>query len=113
MRAAQGKLEQAKVAAATVCGKDKEIAALPWFWSDQYDLKLKIAGLNTGYDDIDALGGKQTASVGGRHERVADGFECAAARLVQHAPDAVRIGLDADDLVVAGLDRCRVADGLP
>ncbi len=44
--------EQAKVAAATVCGKTKEIAALPWFWSDQYDLKLQIAGLNTGYDEI-------------------------------------------------------------
>ena len=45
-------VEQAKVAAATICGKDKEIAALPWFWSDQYDLKLKIAGLNTGYDNL-------------------------------------------------------------
>lgn len=44
--------EQAKVAAATVCGKSKKIAALPWFWSDQYDLKLQIAGLNTGYDDV-------------------------------------------------------------
>lgn len=44
--------EQAKVAAATMCGKDKTIAALPWFWSDQYDLKLQIAGLNSGYDEI-------------------------------------------------------------
>lgn len=44
--------EQAKVAAATMCGKSKEIAALPWFWSDQYDLKLQIAGLNTGYDEV-------------------------------------------------------------
>ncbi|HKY57899.1 MAG TPA: FAD-dependent oxidoreductase [Aeromicrobium sp.] len=44
--------EQAKVAAATICGKSKEIAALPWFWSDQYDVKLQIAGLNTGYDEI-------------------------------------------------------------
>lgn len=44
--------EQAKVAAATLCGKDKTIAALPWFWSDQYDLKLQIAGLNTGYDEV-------------------------------------------------------------
>lgn len=44
--------EQAKVAAATVCGKSKQIAALPWFWSDQYDLKLQIAGLNTGYDEV-------------------------------------------------------------
>lgn len=44
--------EQAKVAAATISGKSKEIAALPWFWSDQYDVKLQIAGLNTGYDEI-------------------------------------------------------------
>jgi len=44
--------EQAKVAAATLCGKSKTITALPWFWSDQYDLKLQIAGLNTGYDEV-------------------------------------------------------------
>lgn len=44
--------EQAKVAAATICGTTKRIAALPWFWSDQYDLKLQIAGLNTGYDEL-------------------------------------------------------------
>lgn len=44
--------EQAKVAAATICGKSRKIAALPWFWSDQYDVKLQIAGLNTGYDEV-------------------------------------------------------------
>lgn len=44
--------EQAKVAAATLCGKAKEITALPWFWSDQYDVKLQIAGLNIGYDEV-------------------------------------------------------------
>jgi len=26
--------------------------SLPWFWSDQFDLKLQIAGLSTGYDDV-------------------------------------------------------------
>ncbi len=45
-------VEQAKVVAATICGKDTSISALPWFWSDQYDLKLQIAGLSTGYDEI-------------------------------------------------------------
>ena len=35
------------------------------------------------------------------------------ATIRKHAPEVVRIGLDTDDLVVAGLDRCRVADGLP
>lgn len=44
--------EHAKVAAATLCGKTKTISALPWFWSDQYDLKLQIAGLNTGHDAV-------------------------------------------------------------
>lgn len=44
--------EQAKTAAATLCGRERPIAALPWFWSDQYDLKLQIAGLNTGYDEV-------------------------------------------------------------
>lgn len=44
--------EQAKVAAATICGKAKTITALPWFWSDQYELKLQIAGLNEGYDSV-------------------------------------------------------------
>lgn len=44
--------EQAKIAAASICGKYSSIAALPWFWSDQYDLKLQIAGLNTGYDEV-------------------------------------------------------------
>jgi 3-phenylpropionate/trans-cinnamate dioxygenase ferredoxin reductase subunit len=44
--------EQAKTAAATLCGKERPIAALPWFWSEQYDLKLQIAGLNLGYDEL-------------------------------------------------------------
>ena len=44
--------EQAKVAAATLCGKAKQYNALPWFWSDQYDIKLQIAGLNHGYDQL-------------------------------------------------------------
>ena len=44
--------DQAKSAAASICGLDKVYSALPWFWSDQYDLKLQIAGLNQGYDDV-------------------------------------------------------------
>jgi 3-phenylpropionate/trans-cinnamate dioxygenase ferredoxin reductase subunit len=58
-------VEQAKVVAATICGKEKSISALPWFWSDQFDLKLQIAGLSTGYDDVvlrgDPQGGRDFA----------------------------------------------------
>ena len=45
-------VEQAKAVAATIGGKQREISALPWFWSDQYNLKLKIAGLNDGHDEV-------------------------------------------------------------
>ena len=44
--------EQAKVAAAHINGKGKPYNSLPWFWSDQFDLKLQIAGLFQGYDEI-------------------------------------------------------------
>ena len=45
-------VEQAKTAAANICGQDVAYAQVPWFWSDQYDLKLQIAGLSEGYDDV-------------------------------------------------------------
>ena len=43
-------LEQAKTAASNICGEDVEYSQVPWFWSDQYDLKLQIAGISQGYD---------------------------------------------------------------
>jgi 3-phenylpropionate/trans-cinnamate dioxygenase ferredoxin reductase subunit len=45
-------LEQAKTAAGNVCGDDVRYEQVPWFWSDQYDIKLQIAGLSGNYDDI-------------------------------------------------------------
>lgn len=44
--------EQAKTAAAHICSKGKAYDSLPWFWSDQFDLKLQIAGLSTDYDHV-------------------------------------------------------------
>ncbi|MCX7052831.1 MAG: FAD-dependent oxidoreductase [Proteobacteria bacterium] len=43
-------VEQAKTAASNICGKAVRHEHVPWFWSDQYDLKLQIAGLSQGYD---------------------------------------------------------------
>ncbi len=45
-------LEQAKTAVSNICGVESHYSQVPWFWSDQYDLKLQIAGLSEGYDDI-------------------------------------------------------------
>jgi 3-phenylpropionate/trans-cinnamate dioxygenase ferredoxin reductase subunit len=42
--------EQAKTAAKNICGIHSEYNAFPWFWSDQYDVKLQTAGLSKGYD---------------------------------------------------------------
>ncbi|MBI2994561.1 MAG: FAD-dependent oxidoreductase [Gammaproteobacteria bacterium] len=52
LESVQNATEQARIAAATLCGKAQDYNALPWFWSDQYDLKLQIAGLSQGYDEI-------------------------------------------------------------
>lgn len=64
----------AKSVAAAICGKEKPIDALPWFWSDQYDLKLQIVGLNTGYDEVvvrgDAATGRDFACFYLHHGRV-------------------------------------------
>lgn len=38
--------------AAVIMGSDQDYVAKPWFWSDQYDVTLQIAGLNTGYDRV-------------------------------------------------------------
>ncbi|HHU68318.1 FAD-dependent oxidoreductase [Corynebacterium sp.] len=43
-------IEHAKVAAYSVVGKREDYAGIPWFWSNQGDLKLQIAGLSLGYD---------------------------------------------------------------
>jgi 3-phenylpropionate/trans-cinnamate dioxygenase ferredoxin reductase component len=50
LESVQNAVSQAKTAAATLAGRHQPNVAVPWFWSDQYDLKLQIAGLSSGYD---------------------------------------------------------------
>ncbi|MDH3350834.1 MAG: FAD-dependent oxidoreductase [Gammaproteobacteria bacterium] len=45
-------VEQAKTAANNICGIETRYSQVPWFWSDQYDLKLQITGLSEGYDQV-------------------------------------------------------------
>lgn len=52
LESVQNALDQAETAAHTIAGKSREYTQLPWFWSNQYDVKLQIAGLNNGYDRI-------------------------------------------------------------
>jgi 3-phenylpropionate/trans-cinnamate dioxygenase ferredoxin reductase subunit len=55
-------LEQARSAAAWLAGKPKPNRAVPWFWSDQYDLKLQMAGLSQGHDRCVLRGDPATRS---------------------------------------------------
>lgn len=47
----QNAADQAKVVALDILGRPEAYAATPWFWSNQYDVKLQTVGLSTGYDD--------------------------------------------------------------
>ena len=53
-------LEQAKQAAAAICGKPPPAPEVPWFWSDQYDLRLQIAGLPFDTTEIAVRGDIET-----------------------------------------------------
>ena len=55
-------LEQARVAVLNILGGDDVYDQVPWFWSDQYDLKLQIVGLSTGYDRTVLRGDPATRS---------------------------------------------------
>ena len=52
LESVQNAVEQAKAAAAALMGQEKPFAAAPWFWSDQYDVKLQMVGLSSGHDRV-------------------------------------------------------------
>ncbi|WP_298361508.1 FAD/NAD(P)-binding oxidoreductase [uncultured Litoreibacter sp.] len=45
-------IDQAELVAENIMGAGKDYDPKPWFWSDQFDIKLQIAGLNSGYDMV-------------------------------------------------------------
>ena len=52
LESVQNAIDQAQAVAKNMLGAGEDYVPHPWFWSDQYDLKLQIAGLNTGYDQV-------------------------------------------------------------
>lgn len=55
-------IDQAEIVAQNILGAETDYVARPWFWSDQYDVKLQIAGLNTGYDRVVTRQGEDKVS---------------------------------------------------
>lgn len=50
LESVQNAIEQGKSAAGALMGKERPFSAAPWFWSDQYDVKLQMVGLAAGHD---------------------------------------------------------------
>lgn len=59
LESVQNAIEQAEAAAVNMLGGEQIYDPVPWFWSDQYDVKLQIAGLNQGYDRVVARPGQR------------------------------------------------------
>lgn len=62
LESVQNAMEQARIAARSMLGKQEPYRTVPWFWSDQYDLKLQMVGISTGFDRVifrgDLAGGR-------------------------------------------------------
>jgi len=62
LESVQNANDQATTAALAIAGTPKPYDAIPWFWSNQYDLKLQTVGLSAGYDDLILRGDPATRS---------------------------------------------------
>ncbi|HSW13278.1 MAG TPA: FAD-dependent oxidoreductase [Solimonas sp.] len=62
LESVQNAMEQGRAAAHTLFGQPKRYDMVPWFWSDQYDLKLQMVGLSTGFDQFVLRGDPATRS---------------------------------------------------
>ncbi|XQW83425.1 NAD(P)/FAD-dependent oxidoreductase [Thalassotalea piscium] len=52
LESVQNAVDQSKISASSICGKEVSYDAIPWFWSDQFDIKLQMVGLASGYDKV-------------------------------------------------------------
>jgi 3-phenylpropionate/trans-cinnamate dioxygenase ferredoxin reductase subunit len=60
LESVQNAIDQAKAAAAAILAKPQPYDPVPWFWSDQYEIKLQIAGLVDGHDTAACIGDSAT-----------------------------------------------------
>ncbi|MDF2385549.1 FAD-dependent oxidoreductase [Nostoc ellipsosporum NOK] len=60
LESVQNANDQATVAAKTICGVEASYDAVPWFWSNQYDLKLQTVGISAGHDAVVVRGDPAT-----------------------------------------------------
>jgi 3-phenylpropionate/trans-cinnamate dioxygenase ferredoxin reductase component len=86
LESVQNAIDQAKHAALAMVGKHTPYSEVPWFWSDQYDLKLQIAGLAKAGDNIVVRGVPSSRKWAAFHLR---GGRVAAVEAVNAAPEYI------------------------
>jgi 3-phenylpropionate/trans-cinnamate dioxygenase ferredoxin reductase subunit len=62
LESVQNAHDQAATAARAIVGRPEPHGAIPWFWSNQYDLKLQTVGLSLGYDQVVLRGSPEARS---------------------------------------------------
>ena len=63
LESVQNAIDQSETVASNILGSNKDYQSVPWFWTDQYETKLQISGLGTGYTKIITRQGNMDSSV--------------------------------------------------
>jgi 3-phenylpropionate/trans-cinnamate dioxygenase ferredoxin reductase component len=69
LESVQNAIDQAKAAALAILGKPQTYDPVPWFWSDQYEIKLQIAGWLDGYDEVSLVGDPAAAKFSAEYRK--------------------------------------------
>lgn len=109
LESVQNANDMAMVVARTICGEEAHYAATPWFWSNQYDLKLQTVGLSAGHDKAVMRGDPATRKfsvvyLDGAGKVMA--LDCVNnARDYSHGRRLVELGIAADPAELANTER--------
>jgi 3-phenylpropionate/trans-cinnamate dioxygenase ferredoxin reductase subunit len=69
LESVQNAIDQGKTAAAAILGNAQPYDPVPWFWSDQYEVKLQIAGMLDGYDSVEIVGDPAAAKFSAEYRK--------------------------------------------
>jgi 3-phenylpropionate/trans-cinnamate dioxygenase ferredoxin reductase subunit len=105
----QNAIEQGKSAAAALFSEPRAFADVPWFWSDQFDVKLQIAGLARDYDTTVVRGDPASGSfavyyLDGRRLLAVDAIRAPREFILAKKLLAARASLDPEAIADTGAD---------
>ncbi len=111
-------LEQARTAAATLCGQHQPCRGVPWFWSDQYHLKLQMVGISRGHDAVVVRGDMDSQAftvfyLKDGHLLAADAVNRSADFMLARKLVTEGVSVDASTLADPAFDLKQLARGVP